>query len=88
MRDERRWRDERCPQDGWQPGATAPHPQGDLTTFSPGPQESARGGYANATAFADDLRRYLNLEPVTARPDTITYRVGKFVRHRAGSERP
>lgn len=41
--------------------------------------------YANAEAFADDLRRYLSQEPVAARADTITYRVGKFVRrHRAG----
>jgi serine/threonine-protein kinase len=40
--------------------------------------------YASAAAFADDLRRYLNQEPVTARADTITYRIGKFVRrHRA-----
>jgi serine/threonine-protein kinase len=40
--------------------------------------------YANAAAFADDLRRYLHQEPVTARADTISYRVGKFVRrHRA-----
>jgi eukaryotic-like serine/threonine-protein kinase len=35
--------------------------------------------YANATAFAEDLRRYLNHEPVMARPDSLTYRAGKFV---------
>jgi serine/threonine protein kinase/tetratricopeptide (TPR) repeat protein len=36
--------------------------------------------YANATAMADDLRRYLNHEPVMARPDAAMYRLGKFVR--------
>ena len=36
--------------------------------------------YISVAAFADDLRRYLEHEPISARPDTITYRVGKFVR--------
>lgn len=36
--------------------------------------------YPNAEALAADLRRYLNQEPVTARPDRIPYRLGKFVR--------
>ncbi len=36
--------------------------------------------YANATAFADDLRRFLSHEPVAARPDALAYRFGKFVR--------
>ena len=41
--------------------------------------------YASVTAFADDLRRYMNHEPVTARADSIGYRAGKFLRrHRAG----
>jgi tetratricopeptide (TPR) repeat protein len=41
--------------------------------------------YASATAFADDLRRYLNHEPISARPDRVTYRAMKFVRrHRWG----
>jgi serine/threonine-protein kinase len=41
--------------------------------------------YANAAAFADDLQRTLNHEPVSARPDTAAYRIGKFVRrHRLG----
>ena len=41
--------------------------------------------YANAALLGDDLRRYLNDEPVTARPDAIGYRVVKFVRrHRIG----
>ncbi|HJV96021.1 MAG TPA: serine/threonine-protein kinase, partial [Albitalea sp.] len=41
--------------------------------------------YANAAAFADDLRRHLNDEPVTARPEAISYLLAKFVRrHRLG----
>ena len=40
--------------------------------------------YASAEAMADDLRRYLALEPVTAVADSLGYRAGKFVRrHRA-----
>ena len=41
--------------------------------------------YANAALLADDLRRYLNNEPVSARPDALGYRAAKFVRrHRIG----
>jgi serine/threonine protein kinase len=36
--------------------------------------------YVSVTAFADDLRRLLNQEPIGARPDTLTYRAAKFVR--------
>jgi eukaryotic-like serine/threonine-protein kinase len=36
--------------------------------------------YATASAFADDLRRYLRHQPVLACADSFTYRVGKFVR--------
>jgi tetratricopeptide (TPR) repeat protein len=36
--------------------------------------------YATVEAFADDLRRYLNSEPVSARADSRFYRAGKFVR--------
>jgi tetratricopeptide (TPR) repeat protein len=39
--------------------------------------------YQTAEAFAEDLRRYLNDEPVSARPDSFTYRASKFLaRHR------
>ena len=42
--------------------------------------------YASAAAFADDLRRFLANEPVSARPDTVAYRTSKFVRrHRLGT---
>ncbi|MBI1761888.1 MAG: tetratricopeptide repeat protein [Acidobacteria bacterium] len=41
--------------------------------------------YQSVEQFSDDLRRYLEGLPVQARPDTFTYRTGKFVqRHRVG----
>jgi non-specific serine/threonine protein kinase/serine/threonine-protein kinase len=40
--------------------------------------------YCSAEQFATDIRRHLEGHPVTARPDTIRYRAGKFIRrHRA-----
>ncbi|MCK5860344.1 serine/threonine-protein kinase [Abyssibacter sp.] len=40
--------------------------------------------YASADEFANDLERYLTHQPITARPPTIRYVVGRFVRrHRA-----
>jgi len=36
--------------------------------------------YSSVTAFADDLRRYLKHEPISARPDTLAYRTVKFMR--------
>ena len=41
--------------------------------------------YANAQLMADDLRRYLGHEPISARPDAVGYQLSKFVqRHRVG----
>ena len=40
--------------------------------------------YATVDAFADDLRRTLAHQPVSARADSVAYRIGKFARrHRA-----
>jgi non-specific serine/threonine protein kinase/serine/threonine-protein kinase len=40
--------------------------------------------YCSAEQLAADIRRHLDGHPVTARPDTIRYRAGKFIRrHRA-----
>jgi serine/threonine-protein kinase len=36
--------------------------------------------YGSVEAFADDLRRHLNHEPIAARPDLFGYRAAKFVR--------
>ncbi len=41
--------------------------------------------YASVAAMADDLRRHLQGEPISARPDTVRYRAAKFVgRHAWG----
>jgi eukaryotic-like serine/threonine-protein kinase len=41
--------------------------------------------YQGAAALADDLRRYVEGRPITARPDTLGYRARRFVgRHRVG----
>ncbi|NBC18917.1 MAG: tetratricopeptide repeat protein [Bacteroidetes bacterium] len=41
--------------------------------------------YANVEALAEDVRRHLVGLPVTARPDTFSYRASRFVRrHRTG----
>ena len=41
--------------------------------------------YASVLEFSEDIHRHLRGLPVTARPDTLSYRAGKFVqRHRAG----
>ena len=41
--------------------------------------------YASVAAFADDLRRYTGNEPISARPDSASYRVRKYVqRHGFG----
>ncbi len=36
--------------------------------------------YGSATAFAEDIRRHLEGRPVAARPATLRYRTGKFIR--------
>jgi serine/threonine protein kinase len=40
--------------------------------------------YATPSELAADLRRYLNGEPVLARPPSLGYRLGKFVRKHRG----
>ena len=66
--------------------ATTPHKlaralSGDLDNIvAKALKKSPDERYPSATALADDLRRYLNHEPVTARPDTPAYRLRKFVR--------
>jgi eukaryotic-like serine/threonine-protein kinase len=40
--------------------------------------------YASIGAFSDDLQRFLTHQPVQARPDTVAYRMRKFVRRNRG----
>ncbi len=43
-------------------------------------QREPQRRYPSAAALADDLKRHLAGRPVKARPDTLLYRAGKFVR--------
>src|SRR5262249_39911218 len=36
--------------------------------------------YVSVAEFSDDLRRYVNHQPISARPDAVSYRATKFVR--------
>ncbi len=61
-----------------EPGATL---RGELAlvvakAVKPRPEER----YAGASALADDLRRYLHHQPISARPDSLAYRSAKFAR--------
>ena len=51
------------------------------TTSSPRRlKKQAAERYPTAAALAEDLRRYLDHEPVSARADSLAYRASKFVR--------
>jgi serine/threonine-protein kinase len=55
--------------------------QGDLDTIlAKAMHPAAERRYASVDQFAEDLRRHLAHEPVAARPDAITYRIGRTVR--------
>ena len=55
--------------------------RGDLDTIvAKAMKKEPRERYSSVTAMADDLRRYLRNEPISARPDTLSYRAIKFVR--------
>ena len=41
--------------------------------------------YPSVEALAEDVRRHLAALPIAARPDTVAYRAGKFVRRHRGS---
>jgi serine/threonine protein kinase len=67
------------------PGALARHLAGDLDTILMHALEKDPGRrYASIEQFAEDVRRHLTDQPVRARPDTVRYRVGKFLKRRKG----
>jgi len=41
--------------------------------------------YASVSMLAEDVQRYLDDEPIGARPDTLAYRAAKFVRRHTGA---
>lgn len=43
-------------------------------------RKEARRRYASASGLGEDIDRYLAGQPVIARPDSLTYRAGKFIR--------
>jgi tetratricopeptide (TPR) repeat protein len=76
-----------CEEEPLRPSAAARDPEagkrlrGDLDTIllhalAKDPQRRYRG----AAQLGDELRRYLENRPVRARPDTVFYRTGKFLR--------
>ncbi|HMC76938.1 MAG TPA: serine/threonine-protein kinase [Vicinamibacterales bacterium] len=55
--------------------------QGDLdTVVAKALKKNPEERYASVAEFADDLRRFMNNQPISARPDTLGYRASKFVR--------
>ena len=60
--------------------------QGDLDNIvARALKKDPRERYPSVLSLADDLRRHLNSEPVSARPDSLAYRAARFVRrHRTG----
>jgi serine/threonine protein kinase/Tfp pilus assembly protein PilF len=58
--------------------------RGDLDTIvAKALKKHASERYVSVTALADDLRRFLRHEPISARPDTLQYRATRFVRRHA-----
>jgi len=63
------------------PGRLSRQLRGDLETIlSKALKKEPSERYASVNEFGDDLRRYLDHQPIAARPDTVTYRASKFAR--------
>ncbi|WP_077035903.1 serine/threonine-protein kinase [Pelomonas sp. KK5] len=59
----------------------APALRGDLDTIlAKALRKAPAQRYANAEQLADDLRRWLAFEPISARPDSALYVLGRFAR--------
>ncbi len=55
--------------------------RGDLETIlSKALKKNPSERYPSVAAFADDLRRCIEYQPIAARPDTVSYRTRKFAR--------
>ena len=55
--------------------------RGDLDTIvAKALKKSAEERYSSVTAFAEDVKGYLEHRPIAARPDSVAYRARKFVR--------
>jgi eukaryotic-like serine/threonine-protein kinase len=80
-----------CEEEPPRPSSQAPEPNGrrlkgdlDLIVLTALHKDPTRR-YQSPAALAEDLRRFREGRPVLARPDTATYRLGKFVgRHQVG----
>jgi len=60
--------------------------RGDLDTIvAKALKKSPQERYPSVKAFAEDLQRYLRHEPISARPDAMAYRAGKFIRRNRSS---
>ncbi len=55
--------------------------RGDLDTIvAKALKKNAQVRYSSVMTLADDVRRFLRHEPISARPDTLRYRAARFVR--------
>ena len=54
--------------------------EGDLDTNAGHRAQEDPGEKLTVSAMADDLHHHLRDEPIAARPDSLAYRAGKFVR--------
>lgn len=60
--------------------------RGDIDTIlSKALKKAPAERYTSVTALAEDLRRYLKHEPISARPDTVAYRAAKFLQRNRAS---
>ena len=75
-----------CEEEPPKPSTRAPEPRrrwlrGDLDLIVLAAlQKEPRRRYQSPAALADDLRRFSEGHPISARPDTLPYRLAKFVR--------
>ena len=62
----------------------APALKGDLETIvAKALKKRPEERYSSVAAMAQDIKGYLDHEPISARPDTLAYRAGKFARRHA-----